>query len=99
MKRDERIILLILQLAKNNGNIMNALNENLKFTTIYEYVSHLKRNGLISDLIGELELTPLGNQKYNELNDKFERKFSDKWISPQYEYIIEKWDKFRIYLP
>ncbi|MED0666649.1 winged helix-turn-helix domain-containing protein [Bacillus badius] len=96
---DKNLIVRILQLVKNNGNIQNIISENVSFSMVYAYIRQLKRNGLITDIYGELELTPLGLKKIEELNEEFGRKHSEKWISPQSEYLIEKWDKFRVYLP
>lgn len=66
---------------------------------VYGYISHIKRNGLVTDIYGDLKLTDLGETKINELNKELKRKHSEEWISPQYEYVIEKWDKFKVYLP
>ena len=99
MNYDKKIILAILQLVKENGNVQELVSDNFNFTTVYKYLSHLKRNGLISDTYGELVVTDLGTKEIKKLNDELDKHSSEKWIIPQYEYIIEKWDKFRIYLP
>ncbi|MBK5347792.1 hypothetical protein JFU03_26645 [Bacillus sp. TH44] len=96
---DKGLILVILQLIKNNGNIQEIINAEVSFSMVYGYISHIKRNGLVTDIYGDLKLTDLGETKINELNKELKRKHSEEWISPQYEYMIEKWDKFKVYLP
>ncbi|MCU4788185.1 hypothetical protein OCF11_28055 [Bacillus cereus] len=96
---DKGLILVILQLIKNNGNIQEIINSEVSFSMVYGYISHIKRNGLVTDIYGDLKLTDLGETKINELNKELKRKHSEEWISPQYEYMIEKWDKFKVYLP
>ncbi|MED3860853.1 winged helix-turn-helix domain-containing protein [Priestia megaterium] len=96
---DKRLILVILQLIKHDGNVQSIISQDVDFSMVYGYISHLKRNGLVTDIYGDLQLTDVGIQLINQLNTEFKRTHSEKWISPQYEYIIEKWDKFKVYLP
>lgn len=96
---NKKLILKLLQLVNKNGNIQNIISKDLDYATVFSYLSVLKRNGLITDLYGDLEVTELGFKKIEELNKEFGNEKIHKWISPQDEYIIEKWDKYRIYLP
>lgn len=99
MVYDKKIILLILQLVRSSGNIHSIISTKLSFQLIYKYLTHLKRNGLITDIYGELKLTDLGEKEIVYINKELKRKYTEQWISPQYEYIIEKQDKFKVYLP
>lgn len=96
---DSRLILVILQLVFRKGNIESIISENISYATVYQYIRHLKRNGLITDINNVLKITELGIEYIDILNKDLGRKHSAKWISPQYEYVIDKWDKYRVYLP
>ncbi|WP_342045936.1 winged helix-turn-helix domain-containing protein [Bacillus sp. OTU530] len=98
-KHDKKLILVILHLVKNNGNVQGIISSDVSFSRIYGYISHLKRNGLVTDMYEELKITELGLQMIDKLNKELGYNHSEKWISPQYEYVIEKWDKFKVYLP
>ena len=96
---DEKLILLILQSVNANGNVEKIISSEVDFSMVYSYLSHIKKNGLISDLSGTLKIEKLGQMKIDELNTKLGRLHSERWISPQYQYLIDKWKSSDIYLP
>ncbi len=96
MKNDELQYVLLYSVLKNfDLEIINGYKYN--YQDIGKELVRLRRNGCISDLSGDLEITEIGLKKIEELekNNNWNYKLD---ILPQYKYFIEKKGLFDIYL-
>lgn len=96
---DDYRLLLLLHLIQRDGSLQSLLNHGEDFTSIYLEIKNLKQNGLVSDLKGSLDITSMGIEKIEKLNNKLQFQGLAKWLVPNLEYKIPQYNKFDIYLP
>lgn len=91
-------LILILQLIHRKGSIEYLKNDGLEYAEILELITYLVDNEYV-EYDDSLDLTESGKEFLNDLNLKMHRKSSERLISPQNEYIIDKKGIYDIYLP
>lgn len=95
----DRYLFHILQIVRYEGTIDSLINLGLEYSQIVSLISDATNQGYIRSNDGVLELTQLGLDKIDELNEKLYKISTTKWILPKDELRIEKIDKFEVYLP
>lgn len=92
--------LLLLKLIKTNGKIENLTKRGYEYSQIAKLVSDFMQKGYISINAGNITLTDIGEKQLYKLNGKLNKKHSERFISPQKEYMIEDRKNINdIYLP
>ncbi|GAA0479901.1 hypothetical protein IRB23M11_23190 [Alkalibacterium sp. m-11] len=95
----ERIYIAVLKIVKNDLDFDILLSESFSYADIGLIIKYLKRNGLVSDLSGYLEVTELGEKYIKDTAKKLRLGNIEKFIIPQLKDVIEKNSKFDVYLP
>ncbi|GEC88146.1 hypothetical protein [Brevibacillus brevis] len=95
----DSVMILILQLVKNNGSVDRLLNLGLEYSQIARCLSFIKEEGFAEGTESGLVLSEKGKAKLKELNKKFDRSKSAEWISPLDEFKLDKVGIYEIYLP
>jgi hypothetical protein len=96
---NDNLLLLFLQLIKKNGNVKSLLEHGYDYAQISRNIKLLKNENYIEYLNDSLNITTKGENKIRQINNKFNRTGSERWISPQENFKIEKISKNDIYLP
>ncbi|MFA7361975.1 MAG: hypothetical protein WC139_13165 [Candidatus Kapaibacterium sp.] len=96
---DNKFLILLLQIINGNGNISPLLKLGLTYSQIAEYTDYAIEKRYISTKYKTLKLTKFGIDKIGKINKELYINNSNKWISPQEEYRIEKISIEEIYIP
>lgn len=96
---DERVLITFLKIVQKNANVELAINQDMDYYKFNKYLSSLKRNGLVTDLLGKLELTERGVETIKQLENYLKYSNVEKMILPDYRYFIETINENEVYLP
>lgn len=96
---EEKYLIMLLQLVKHNGNIINFVNTGYDYAQTARHIKYLKEQHIIEYFKGSLQLTKLGENKLVDLNIKLGKRGSESFISPQFEYHIQRRGESYLYLP
>ncbi|MGF3226963.1 hypothetical protein [Facklamia sp. P12932] len=95
-ERLEQITFGILQVIKINANIEILINDEFSYLDLKRAIDDLKRNHLLIDYLGELELTNYGNEELKRLKKTIN---IGSMIIPDFRYFIDKRGINDVYLP
>ncbi|MGX7200600.1 hypothetical protein ACWOEH_12245 [Enterococcus nangangensis] len=89
----------ILRVIRNNLNVNFLINDEFSYSDLMKVINDLKKNGLIRDFLGKLELTSIGLSELNRLEQELKFGNIEKLIIPDYKYFIDKIGVNDVYLP
>lgn len=95
----ERITVTILRIVRNNTNVDFLINDGFSYSDLMKIISDLKKNGLVRDYLGRLELTNNGSKELDRLEKELKFGNVEKLIIPDYKYFIAKIGINDVYLP
>ncbi|WP_270597934.1 hypothetical protein [Enterococcus asini] len=98
-ERLEQISFSILRTVKANANIEILINDEFSYFDLMEALEDLKRNQLLRDYLGKLELTKYGMEELNGLEATMKIGNVGNLIIPDFRYFIDKIDINDVYLP
>lgn len=92
-------ILKLLHILKRNLDIDELIGLGLEYYQIAQILAYCIEKDFVKDSESGLELTDVGEEQLEKLNQKVYPSNSKTWILPSEENRIPKIDKFDIYLP
>lgn len=98
-ERLEQISFSILRTIKANANIEILINDEFTYFDLMKAIEDLKRNQLLRDYLGKLELTKHGMEELINLEATMEIGNVGNLIIPDFRYFIEKIGVNDVYLP
>ena len=98
MNHDEALQHAILTVTRYEAGLDLIEGHTYSYTEIAKMMNRLMKNGLITDLKGDLKITNIGLNYLVELNKLNDLGNITNIILPQYRYFIEKVDINKVYL-
>jgi len=95
----ERVSFSVLSVVKINANIEILLSDTFDYYDLLQTINTLKRNGLLRDYLGELQITDIGLEELTKLETSLGLGKISKMIIPDFRYNIEKIAINEVYLP
>jgi predicted transcriptional regulator len=96
----DSILFKILVIVKGNGNITSLLKDGYKYGQIANFMNELVVQEYVEKKVDKgVVISEKGVEKLNQLNKKYKRDNSDRWITPDFKNIIEKIGDNDVYLP
>lgn len=96
---DEKELYLLLNLIKNNGDIKRLIREGISYQRIAEFTNEAISKKLINYENDKIELSELGNSRFDEIKNNYKRTNKDEWIEKDKESQIAKLEKNAIFVP
>lgn len=96
---NEKELYLLLNVIKKNGDIKKLIREGLSYKQIAEFTNEAIKNDYVKYAHDSIELSEIGNLKYEEIKEKYKRTNKEEWIERDLKSIVPKIDKNLIFLP
>ncbi len=96
---DERELYLLLHVIKKNGDIKKLVREGIDYKRIAELTSEAISKKLVLYKNDEIELSDLGNSKYDEIKGNYKKNNKAGWIAKDDKSQTAKLDKNAIFVP
>ncbi|MFR1709602.1 MAG: hypothetical protein ACLSV2_11935 [Clostridium sp.] len=91
----DEILVLLLQIIKNNENIQRLMEYGLEYYQMAEYINLALNQDYVIIQADKLVVTEKGIDKIKLLNQSTK----NQWIRPLYEKRVNRLDKYDIYIP
>lgn len=95
----QQISYSILRVVKSNANIEILINDDFSYFDLMRSIDNLKKNQLLRDYLGKIELTKYGMEELTRLETSMGIGNVGNMIIPDYRYHIDKIGINDVYLP
>lgn len=97
---DEELILLLMQIIRNDGNIDTLLDNGFTYSSLSSSISRLKEEGLIETDARHIQLTNEGKQWFDRTTRAAGKRGIYKYFFDSREYRLEeKYPVEAVYVP
>ncbi|MDU5335814.1 hypothetical protein [Enterococcus sp.] len=95
----ERLSFSVLRVVESNANIEILINDDFSYFDLMKTINDLKKNGLLRDYLGDLELTKHGLDELRKLESNLDIGNVGKMIIPDFRYFVDQIGINDVYLP
>lgn len=96
---NEKDLVLLLNIVKNNGNIRRLSRENLSFRQIIDLTEKAAEAGFVKYEDNKITLTKSGDEFLETKIALIKKTDKNEWIEPDYKNKIKPFPKNDVFLP
>lgn len=93
------LVLSILKVIQQDAKVDRLLKNDFNYYNLSQEMNKLKKNNLISDSLGTLEVTRYGYEEIKRIEEMLDYSNIEKMIIPDFKYCVEKQSSLKVYLP